>query len=57
MFHLFAAPERPFRMKFQTDGTEAAVGVVAITSPVVATADINAGFPGNTGFCLDYQEL
>ncbi|XP_046637988.1 uncharacterized protein LOC124316223 isoform X1 [Daphnia pulicaria] len=45
-------PIKPFRMTFQTDGTEAAITAInAPTVPVLAAAD-NA----NTGFCLDYQE-
>ncbi len=47
------APVRPFKMTYQTDGTEAPITVVNAPSvPVVAAGD-NA----NTGFCLDYQEL
>ncbi|KAI9559208.1 hypothetical protein GHT06_015997 [Daphnia sinensis] len=48
---------RPFRISYQTDGTELAVAATA--GVIAALADIYTGVTGsngNTGFCLDYQE-
>ncbi|XP_057368742.1 uncharacterized protein LOC130689822 [Daphnia carinata] len=45
-------PVKPFRMTYQTDGTEAAIATLNVpTVPAFARADTT-----NTGFCLDYQE-
>ncbi|KAK4011654.1 hypothetical protein OUZ56_020769 [Daphnia magna] len=40
---------RPFKLTYQTDGQETAVG--AATNTIRALADVS-----NTGFCLEYQE-
>jgi hypothetical protein len=45
-------------MTYQTDGTELAVAVGA--GIIAALADTYAGVAGvngNTGFCLDYQQM
>lgn len=47
------APMRPFVIKYQTDGTEAAI--MTANPPAVPAVARNDDL--NTGFCLDYQEL
>jgi hypothetical protein len=49
MFIIAAAPIKPFRITYHTDGTEGAVA--AGTNILPALADT-----GNTGFCIDFQE-
>ncbi|KZS14670.1 Uncharacterized protein APZ42_020016 [Daphnia magna] len=46
-------PMRPFVIKYQTDGTEAAI--MTANPPAVPAVARNDDL--NTGFCLDYQEL
>ena len=51
------APIRPFKMTYQTDGTELAVTAAAgIIAALADTITGITGVNGNTGFCLDYQE-